>query len=325
MGDASQINCPHCGQTYFVQPEQWAQYQGQTINCTRCGREFQVGAPATGAPVMPPPIPQQVRPMQSAPMQAAPMQSAPMNVGPNSPFEQRPTMGYAGAPVPTSGWAIASLIVGIAGFCVPLICSVFAIIAGFIGLSQTKEGRATGRGMAIAGIILGFAGLALNILMLGAVMVPALSQARQAANQVKCASNMRQIGLAMLMYANAHNNEFPGQLADLAKDPSAPPANTYVCPDDKRTAPSGASTSQTIVDLNSGNHCSYIYVGTGISTTAASDTVLMYEDVALQHRFEVNVLFADGHVERESVSAVQSAIQTAAGKGPMVIAGSSGQ
>src|SRR5665213_173021 len=137
MAEASQIKCPNCGQTYFVQPEQWAQYVGQTINCTRCGREFTVTAGAPSAPVAPPPIPQQPRPMQAAPM----------NVGPTSPFAP-PTAAYSGAPVPTSGWAIASLIVGIAGFCVPLICGVFAVIAGFVGLSQVKQGRATGRGLA---------------------------------------------------------------------------------------------------------------------------------------------------------------------------------
>src|SRR5437016_2465510 len=48
MAEANVIQCPNCGQAYFVQPHQWAQYQGQTINCTRCGRPFTV-TPSTSA------------------------------------------------------------------------------------------------------------------------------------------------------------------------------------------------------------------------------------------------------------------------------------
>src|SRR5690348_5113855 len=54
MAEANVIQCPNCGQAYFVQPHQWGQYQGQTINCTRCGRPFTVTsaapAQASGAP-----------------------------------------------------------------------------------------------------------------------------------------------------------------------------------------------------------------------------------------------------------------------------------
>src|ERR1700722_18763440 len=98
---ASQINCPHCGQNYVVQPKQWAQYLGQAINCTRCGREFQVTAPVSVAPPTPSPVGQYSTP-------TAPGRMPQTNVGPASPF-QNPLPYYPGAPVPTSGWAIASL------------------------------------------------------------------------------------------------------------------------------------------------------------------------------------------------------------------------
>src|SRR5690242_13035800 len=47
MAEANLIQCPNCGQAYFVQPHQWGQYLGQTINCTRCGKPFTVTAPAS--------------------------------------------------------------------------------------------------------------------------------------------------------------------------------------------------------------------------------------------------------------------------------------
>ena len=43
------------------------------------------------------------------------------------------------------------------------------------------------------------------IAILAALLMPALSQARGKARQVRCISNLRQIGLAVFMYANDNN------------------------------------------------------------------------------------------------------------------------
>jgi hypothetical protein len=59
----------------------------------------------------------------------------------------------------TSGAAIGSLICGILG-CIPVITSLLAIILGIIGIKSTSGGRAGGRGMAIAGLLLGLLGIA---------------------------------------------------------------------------------------------------------------------------------------------------------------------
>src|ERR1700728_1324534 len=48
------------------------------------------------------------------------------------------------------------------------------------------------------------------IALLVAVLLPALSKARRAANTVVCASNLRQICLAMMMYVNQNNGYIPG-------------------------------------------------------------------------------------------------------------------
>lgn len=64
--------------------------------------------------------------------------------------------GYGMAPGPqrTSGAAVASLIFGILG-CVPWLTGLTAVILGIVGLKSTKDPRVSGRGMAIAGLILG--------------------------------------------------------------------------------------------------------------------------------------------------------------------------
>jgi hypothetical protein len=61
----------------------------------------------------------------------------------------------------TSGYAIASLILGIAGFMFfPLVPSILAVVFGRKAQEEIRRGAATGDGLATAGIILGWVGIA---------------------------------------------------------------------------------------------------------------------------------------------------------------------
>ena len=86
-----------------------------------------------------------------------------------------------GSPPPKdNGKAIAALILGIAGIVVcPLICSVIALVLGYQARSEIdrSNGAIGGRGMAVAGIVLGWIGLAFGILLalfFGAAIVTGL-------------------------------------------------------------------------------------------------------------------------------------------------------
>lgn len=62
--------------------------------------------------------------------------------------------------LPSSGMATASLVFGIlgvlGGWCLLGIPCIIAVICGHAGLSQTKDGRMSGRGQAVAGLIMGY-------------------------------------------------------------------------------------------------------------------------------------------------------------------------
>jgi hypothetical protein len=74
-----------------------------------------------------------------------------------------PGYGYGYVHRATNGLAIASMVLGI--LWVYWIGSILALIFGFIARRQIKERNESGDGMAIAGIVLGFVGLATLIVV----------------------------------------------------------------------------------------------------------------------------------------------------------------
>lgn len=117
----------------------------------------------------------------------------------------------------TSGKAVASLICGIIGifpFC------VIAIILGHIAVSQIGKsaGRLTGKGVAIAGLVLGYLGLAAIpfMLIIAAIAIPNLLHARISANEAVAAGNVRNIVSAEISYSTLHpQTGFTCNLSDL--------------------------------------------------------------------------------------------------------------
>jgi Domain of unknown function (DUF4190) len=98
----------------------------------------------------------------------------PPNYPPNYPPYVPPGMqgpsGYSLPPTTrTSGAAITSLVCGLI-MCIPFVTGLVAVITGFIGISTTSNPAVKGRGMAIAGLILGLLSLAgWGLLSIGSV------------------------------------------------------------------------------------------------------------------------------------------------------------
>jgi hypothetical protein len=112
--------------------------------------------PPEAAPAAAPPAPP---PYGGVPPTAPQPYGAPPMYG-QTPYGYSPYMPTRG----TNGFAVASMVLGI--LWLYWIGSILAIIFGFVALSQIKERNQSGRGMAIAGLILGFIELGLLVLVI---------------------------------------------------------------------------------------------------------------------------------------------------------------
>ena len=114
-------------------------------------------------------------------------QGPPSVQGPPPGYGQQPPPGYGqqqqtyggspfGVPVaqPTNGFAIASLVCGIAGFFL-LLPSVLAVVFGHLARSQIRQRGEQGSGLAVAGLITGYLGLAFLALIVVAIVAGAFS------------------------------------------------------------------------------------------------------------------------------------------------------
>jgi hypothetical protein len=135
------------------------------------GPENPYGEQDPGTPhPQPPPNPYQQQPSYQQP-------PYPQQYG--QPHPQQPPYGYPVA-VPTDGLAIGAMITGIAGLVMAcayglgLLASPVALVLGKVSMNRIarSEGRLGGRGMALAGFILGIVGTALLVLVIiGLVIV----------------------------------------------------------------------------------------------------------------------------------------------------------
>jgi predicted Zn finger-like uncharacterized protein/prepilin-type processing-associated H-X9-DG protein len=270
MAETTVVECPNCGKKFRISPDKL----GRTFKCTGCENKFVAGGEV---PVLeeelgaPPELPQ-----------------TPDETFAPPPIPQTVPYGVPGMQLKTSGMAIASLVCGILG-CLPF-CGLLALIFGIIGITQTKPGMARGRGMAITGTVLGaFFLLLIFPAMLISILLPSLNKAREAANRAKCASNMHQIGLAILLYQNANQQVYPPDLTTLWKN-SQLNGSVFVCPASNDTPASNPG------QLETGGHLSYVYAPPD-STNPDSTTPILYEKTSDHANDGMNILFGDGHAE----------------------------
>lgn len=144
--------------------------------------------------------------------------------------DQPPTL-----PPAKNGLSVASLVLGVISI-VP--CSIFAgipaIITGHIALNRANKSPSEygGKGLAKAGLILGYLSLALGLMILPAMVLPALAKGKARAQEAQCRNNLRQIGLAARMYAEENEQKWPSDLLSLSNYLQSP--RLLVCNVDRK-------------------------------------------------------------------------------------------
>lgn len=181
--------CAQCG----TPNDDQAQY------CMKCGARFQA-APAVASAAAAPPAPATMPSGWPAP---------PANISSYA----MPADPYTGA-TQTSGKAIGSLICGILFFLIPL--AIAAVVLGHLSLSDIRKsaGRLTGRGIATAGLVLGYLGLSFVpiVLIAAAIIIPNLLRARMAANEATAVQTLRSIDAANVTYYSTYSNGYSPSL-----------------------------------------------------------------------------------------------------------------
>ncbi len=212
-----------------------------------------------------------------------------------------PASPLATAPPRVSGLAIASLILGLLGFVTVGVASLPGLVLGVVALLKVRKvpARLTGSGLAIAGIcVSGFTLLLLPLM--AALLLPALATAKSKAQTIQCISRVKQLNLALLMYATDHEETLPpaDKWCDLIVPYMGNTRAIFHCP-----AEPGAG-------------CSYSFNASLANqklpkSSRATNTVLVFssadgwnrsggEDQMAPHRHEgrmCTIGFADGHVE----------------------------
>lgn len=148
------------------------------------------------------------------------------------------------------------------------------------------------------------------------IMLPSLNRARETANRVKCASNMRQIGQAMQLYANEHKGKFPNDFGEmlLTQDVTI---EVFTCPSSAANIPAEVrqmQPQQQAAWVNANAH--YYYLGKGKNNAIDPSRVMIYEKEANHGGDGMNMLFGDGHAEFMSMPAAKKLLaEQGVGKG----------
>jgi len=136
-----------------------------------------------------------------------------------------------------------------------------------------------------------------NAPLTASFMLPSLNRAREAANRIKSASNLKQIGMANLMYANENKDQFANDFGTLIKTQDITP-EVFINPRADSDLPANIdmfTPDQKADWVNSSSN--YIWIGQGLtSENAPADQPIAFENPMTVDE-GINILFGDGHVE----------------------------
>jgi competence protein ComGC len=184
-------------------------------------------------------------------------------------------MAVPTGPTKTSGLAIAALCTALL---LPAIGGLLGIILGILGIKDASKPGKSGRGLAIAGLIIGILNL-VGILGMS-ILLPTLARVKAQANEIKTASNMRQTATAIQMYLSANRDKYPDSIEQLI-------AGGYV----QREQTLCVDTEQPFIYLKP------VLPPRSSTVQSPGTLVILYNPKGRLDTGVVVVGYADGHVE----------------------------
>ncbi len=124
------------------------------------------------------------------------------------------------------------------------------------------------------------------ILLLAAMLFPALRGAREQGRRAKCVNNLKQISAALHMYATDHNEKFPPNLQALVDEGYIDDLNVFICP------------SSGLSQISNADQGSYLY-NAGLTESAPSTTPIVCDKPENHQGRGGNVLYVSGTVKWE--------------------------
>lgn len=155
--------------------------------------------------------------------------------------------------------------------------------------------------------------------LLSSMLIPSIGRSGWVENRVKSASNLRQIGQAILLYSNDNGGAFPDSFGTLLINEDITSA-VFINPDSNDSPAIGPTTQATADQLAAPGHMSYVYLGNGLSEKTVTPTTIVAYEKIIPGSAGANVLFGDGHVDYIPLSRVTKIVTRAAtGKFPVTM------
>ena len=147
-----------------------------------------------------------------------------------------------------------------------------------------------------------------QVSLMTSIMLPALNRSREMANRVKSASNLRQIGLGAMMFANGQRNgAFPKDMGELLKTQDLS-IDVFINPRSSNAAPQGLTPQQQQQWVKENGD--YVWNGAGKNNATPADVPIGWEKP--QGLTDgINILFGDGHVDFVPMGKAMEMIQAA--------------